>query len=190
MGHLSFVDWGRQNLKKSEREENSETKVEEKQASPLVSRTPTCFLYLAQCISYSANIHESHAEYYYLARSSLSHLLSLLTDWEAHGRYWRPSEHPWGFSSSSQVLLPAAMTAICVFVQMIQFWFPQKSLFKSQWKLRQSVAAILTIFSVWGFSPKWSCKISFFYHLHAQAETHPRITIKLGSLSNPNQRTN
>ena len=38
------MDWGRQNLKKSEREENGETKVEEKQASPLVSRTPTFFV--------------------------------------------------------------------------------------------------------------------------------------------------
>ena len=81
--HHSFVEWERQNLKKSEGEENGETKIEEKQASPLVSRTHTCFLYLTQYISYLTDVHESHAEYYYLARSSLPHLLSHPTDWRS-----------------------------------------------------------------------------------------------------------
>ena len=142
------------------------------------------------------DIHESYGEYYYLARSSLPHLLSHPTDWEAHGRYWRPSEHLWGFSSSSQVILLASMTAICVFVQMIKFWFPQKSQYQFQLMLRQSMAEKLMIFAVWQFSPKFSLQDFFlviYMHIaHTQAigiDT-PKITLKLGSLSNLNQRTN
>ena len=164
----SFVKWERQNLKKSEREENGETKVEEKQASPLVSRTHTCFLYLTQYISYLTDVHESHAEYYYLARSSLPHLLSHPTDWEARGRYWRPSEHPWGFSSSSQVIFPVAMTVICVLVQMTIFGF-HKSLSISI----KNVAAIggskFNDSRCWDFSPNLSFKIYLFCHLYAVA---------------------
>ena len=60
------------------------------------------------------------------------------------------------------------MTAICVFVQMIKFWFPQKSQYQFQLMLGQSMAEKLMILAVEAFLLIELCKISLFCHLHAQ----------------------